>query len=132
MTILTRPRKEKRTDKSPSPKKDKKKVGWSDVNVVDTSCLPRSPSPCPMIYTESQFDRFTLLVASLDYIYEVTKGEGLYLKPNPLSRTQMNDRKNYCSYHESSVDHTYECRQLKGKLSHEYETASWKIRLFKK
>lgn len=77
------------------------------------------------------YDQFTPLVASIEPIYEVTKKEGLFKKPTPLSANQSKDKKKCCAYHESHGHDTHECRHLKEeieKLIHDGKLTEWVVR----
>ncbi|KAK1389694.1 hypothetical protein POM88_017872 [Heracleum sosnowskyi] len=155
------PRRSKRKERSPSPKTEKKN-GRGDVNLVEDgepTCLKslspkgnkgrdrfirsRSPSPrsCPPPPPNRRENQtvprkyYTPLTASIDYIYEITKSQGLYKKPTPLSRSATKDKGRYCAYHESHGHHTYACRQLKEdieKLIKEGQLTDWVVKEVKK
>ncbi|KAK1363262.1 hypothetical protein POM88_038823 [Heracleum sosnowskyi] len=155
------PRRNKRKERSPSPKTEKKN-GREDVNLVedneptrsksispkgnkgkDRFIRSRSPSPpsCPPPPPNRRENQtvprkyYTPLTASIDYIYEITKSQGLFKKPAPLSRSATKDKGRYCAYHESHRHHTYACKQLKEeieKLIKEGKLTDWVVKEVKK
>ncbi|KAL1815684.1 hypothetical protein ACET3Z_018258 [Daucus carota] len=112
----SRTSRQRKKDRTPSPRKEKKNtVNALDVRPVseERNSPPRQPSP---IRRRSNIDHYTPLVASIEHIFEVNKKSGIFKKPNPLTPTQVKDKKKFCAYHESHGHDTHECRQLKEEI----------------
>lgn len=59
---------------------------------------------------------YTMLAATIDHIYQVTKDKAPFRRPPPLSFNAAKDKRRYCDYHESTGHNTHDCRQLKDEI----------------
>ncbi|KAK1356083.1 hypothetical protein POM88_049339 [Heracleum sosnowskyi] len=133
----------KRSDYGDAPRRGKRKESPKENRGSGRFTRSRSPSPQrfppPPPYRQHDHttlgDHYTPNVASIDYIYEITKDQGLYKNPAPLSRAAMKDNGKYCAYHESQGHYTHACRQLKEeieKLIREGKLTEWVVKKVKK
>ena len=75
------------------------------------------------------------MVASIEHIYEVSKKDGVFKKPAPVSNTTNKDKSKYCAYHETYGHQTHECRHLKEEIEtliREGKLTEWVVREVKK
>lgn len=55
-------------------------------------------------------------LTSIEHIFEVNKGKGIFRRPISLMPWQSKDKKKYCDYHEFTDHNAYECSQLKDEI----------------
>ncbi|XP_074327270.1 uncharacterized protein LOC141665188 [Apium graveolens] len=64
----------------------------------------------------SKWQTHTPLVASIDHIYAIYAGNGVFRKAAPLTDYNKRDTSKYCAYHEATGHDTADCRQLKDEI----------------